>query len=151
MSSLEVIKEHWTDLIYLKHYQNEETNRTQYLKGLVLDYLINGYNDRNMHYLARELYYKGKYKEAIVLFKKHVENKGWKTEQGQSLIYMGDCYNRLGEEENAKKCYSLGFSYDVNRREALIGLAGIFFNNKQWKEAELIYRMCLLITVSILF
>lgn len=131
--------------LYLKHYQNKETNRSQYERGLAIDYIINGYNDRNCHYLARELHYKGRYEKAIELFKKHIENKGWKTEQGQSYIFMGDCYRSLGNDEKAIECYAIGFSYDVKRREGLLGLAKIYYDRKQWRDAEILYKASLLI------
>jgi glycosyltransferase involved in cell wall biosynthesis len=139
------IKEVFCKDIYLKHYQNKQTNREQYLIGLAVDFIINGYNDRNIHYLARELYYKGEHKKAIDLFTMHVKSNGWRTEQGQSYIFMGDCYRYLGNDNKAIECYSIGFSYDVKRREGLLGLAKIYYDNKQWKEAEILYRASLLI------
>ncbi len=136
-------KEEWTDLIYLKHYQNHETNREQYLKGLAIDYAQNPYNDRNCHYFARELYYKGKWKEAIARFQEHIDKKGWKTEQAQSLIFMGDCYKKLGNIEEAKKCYALAQVKDPNRREPYLALADVYCNEKKWVEAERLYRLSL--------
>jgi glycosyltransferase involved in cell wall biosynthesis len=139
------IKEGFCKDIYLKHYQNKQTNREQYLIGLTVDYIINGYNDRNIHYLARELYYKGQYEKAIELFTQHIKSNGWRTEQGQSYIFMGDCYRKLGNDIKAIECYSIGFSYDVKRREGLLGLAKIYYDRKQWKDAEILYRASLLI------
>lgn len=138
-------KEGFCKDIYLKHYQNHETNREQYLSGLAIDYIINGHNDRNCHYLARELYYNGEYEKAINMFRRHIENNGWRTEQGQSYIFMGDCYRRIGNDNKAIECYSIGFSYDVKRREGLLGLAKIYYDRKQWKDAEILYRASLLI------
>lgn len=137
------IKEVFIGSLHLKHYQNTKTIRTQYLKGLAIDYIVNGANDRNLHYLARELYYIGKWNKAIDLFQEHIKLSTWDTEKGQSYIYIGACYRALGLVEEAKKAYSIGFALDVNRREGLIGLASIYQDNKQWKEAEILYRACL--------
>lgn len=135
--------EKWTDLIYLKHYQNPETNRGQYLKGLAIDYIQNPYNDRNCHYFARELYYKEKWNEAIERFKEHIEKPGWITEQGQSYVYMGLCYKALGDRRKAKECFLLSIGLEPNRREPYMELALMYYEDKLWKEAERIYRLVL--------
>jgi glycosyltransferase involved in cell wall biosynthesis/tetratricopeptide (TPR) repeat protein/precorrin-6B methylase 2 len=138
----------FTDKILLKHYQNPETDRRQYLKGLAIDNFQNEYNDRNAHYYARELYYRGWNKSAIEMFKKHIDNPGWHTEQGQSYIFMGNCYERLGDIKAARQCYLLSIELEPNRREAYLSLAGVYYNKKQWLEAERWYRMAISIPKS---
>jgi len=93
----------FTDKILLKHYQNPETLRTQYLKGLAIDNYQNEYNDRNAHYYARELRYRGWHKSAIEMFQRHIDNPGWSTEQGQSLIFMGDSFLDLAKLKRERK------------------------------------------------
>jgi glycosyltransferase involved in cell wall biosynthesis len=137
------LKETVTDKILLKHYQNVETNRTQYLKGLAIDYIQNEYNDRNCHYFARELFYKGKYEKAIKMFQEHLDNPGWETEKGQSLIFMGHCYIYLKERDKAMECYSRAFTKDMNRREPLLAMADVLYREKKWTEASRLYRMTL--------
>jgi len=56
-------------IVKLEHYQNEKTNRSGYLKGLAVDCFKNPENDRNSHYLAREMMYLGRHKSAIKEFK----------------------------------------------------------------------------------
>ena len=56
------------DIIKLEHYQNEQTNRSGYLKGLAIDCYNNPDNDRNSHYFAREMMYLGRFKSAIKEF-----------------------------------------------------------------------------------
>lgn len=142
------LKEVWTNMIYVRHYQNKETDRSQYLKGLIIDYIQNPKNDRVCHYLAREVMGNGKTKEAIELFKKHIEISDWKTEQGQSYIFMGDCYRILGNELEAEKCYSLAFAYDMTRREPLMSWAQIYLDKKNWIYAERLLRLALLIPMT---
>ncbi len=136
-------KSQYTDKIFLKHYQNQETQRGQYLKGLAIDYIRGPYDDRNCHYFARELFYTGKFKEAIKMFEQHIKNHGWRTEQGQSYIFMGDCYKALGDRQKALECYAIAFTYDMNRREGLLSMAGIKYEDKLWNEAERLYRHAL--------
>lgn len=133
------------DKILLKHYQNVETNRTQYLRGLAVDFLQNEYNDRNCHYFARELIYKGFYKTAIDFFRKHISNPGWSTEQGQSYIYIGDCYKYMGDVVKAMENYAIGFTYDMNRREPLINMVDILIERKQYAESERLLKLALTI------
>lgn len=113
------------------------------MKGLALDSIQTNYNDRNCHYYGRELMMRGYYKTAIEIFKKHIDRNGWKTEQAQSLIFMGDCYKKLGNIEEAKKCYALAQVKDPNRREPYLALADVYYNEKKWAEAERLYRLSL--------
>ena len=133
----------FTDKILLKHYQNPETNRTQYLKGLAIDNYQNEYNDRNAHYYARELMYRGYPKSAIEMFQRHIDNPGWSMEQGQSYIYMGNCYQQLGNIRAARQCYLLSTELEPNRREPYLALAGVYYNKKMWREAERLYRLAI--------
>jgi glycosyltransferase involved in cell wall biosynthesis len=133
----------FTDRILLKHYQNPGTDRTQYLKGLAIDNFQNEYNDRNAHYYARELYYRGWHKSAIEMFQKHIDNPGWHTEQGQSFVFMGNCYEKLGNIKAARQCYLLSMEKEPNRREPYIALAGVYYSKQMWNEAERWYRMAI--------
>jgi glycosyltransferase involved in cell wall biosynthesis len=132
----------FTDQILLKHFQNKETNRSQYLPGLALDYCLNPYNDRNTHYLARELMYNKQYEKAIKFFARHLEHQGWLVEQGQSCIYTGDCYKSLGKENEAKEWYYKALGYEL-RREPLIALGQLHFDKKEWREAKAYYELAL--------
>lgn len=136
------------EILLLKHYQNRETNRKGYLKGLAFDSIQTNYNDRNCHYYGRELMFWKYYKTAIDILKLHVDREGWKAEQAQSLIFIGDCYLKLGQEEEAKKYYALAQVKDPNRREPFLSLANFYYDKKQWIEAERLYRLCLTIPES---
>jgi tetratricopeptide (TPR) repeat protein len=133
------------EILLLKHYQNAETNRGGYLKGLAFDSIQTNYNDRNCHYYGRELMYTKRYKTAIDIFKRHIDREGWKKEQAQSLVYIGDCYLALGNIEEAKKSYAYAQVKDPNRREPFLALADLYYNNKQWAEAGRLYRLSLYI------
>jgi len=133
----------FTDKILLKHHQNPETSRTQYLKGLAIDNYQNEYNDRNAHYYARELMYRDRPKSAIEMFQRHIDNPGWMVEQGQSYIFMGNCYERLKNIRGARQCYLLSIELEPNRREAYLALAQTYYNQKRFLEAERWYRVAI--------
>jgi glycosyltransferase involved in cell wall biosynthesis len=119
----------------LEHWQNQETNRTGYLKGLALDCFNNQGNDRNSHYFARECFYHGRYRTAIKEFERHIGMNGWTAERAQSMIFMGDCYGFLNEPELQEELYSKAIFVDSNRREAYVKLAQFYLHNKNYRAA----------------
>lgn len=115
------------DVIKLEHYQNVETNRSGYLVGLAYDIFLDPTNDRNSHYFARELMYKGRYESAISEFKRHIGMNKWATERAQSMIYIGDCLRYLGKEDESFGWYIQAFATEPGRREPLMVLAEYFY------------------------
>jgi len=117
----------------LEHFQNPETNRTGYLKGLALDCFLHQQNDRNSHYFARELMWHGRHKSAIKEFKRHLDISWWPAERGQSMIYIGDCYRVLGDDNSARDWYLKGFEEEPKRREALMRLADMAYSKNDYQ------------------
>lgn len=117
------------DIFKLEHWQNHETNRTGYLKGLALDCFSNPNNDRNSHYFARELMYQGRLHSAIKEFKRHIAMDRWPAEKAQSMIYVGDCYGQLNIPMKQVEWYQKAFELDSSRRESLIKLAYFYKHN----------------------
>jgi tetratricopeptide (TPR) repeat protein len=114
----------------LEHWQNPETNRSGYLRGLALDCFLNPDNDRNSHYFARDLMYSGRYRSAIQEFTRHIEMKRWPAEASQSWVYIGDCHAHLGNQALALRAYHIAFETESNRREPLIRLAEHYYKKK---------------------
>ena len=120
------------DKIKLEHWQNTTTDRKGYLTGLALDCYKHPKNDRHSHYLARELFWRGRYRSSIKEFERHIAmENAWPPEKGQSIIYMGDSYIALGEEKEGLRCYHESFERDGTRREALLRLAVYY-----WKKND---------------
>lgn len=113
-------------ILKLEHWQNEETNRSGYLRGLAVDCFNNPENDRNSHYFARELYWHGRPHSAIKEFERHIAMNRWAAERAQSMIFIGDAQGQLGNIEKQITAYSGAFLIDSNRREALIKLARVY-------------------------
>lgn len=128
------------DIIKLEHYQNEKTNRSGYLTGLALDCFLDQNNDRNSHYLARELMYRNRPKSAIKEFERHISMNRWPAERGQSMIFIGDCSTDFSEKVS---WYSRAFFTDTGRREPLIRLANLFLNEKNYQGAVVYAEACL--------
>ncbi len=114
------------DVFRLEHWQNVETNRGGYLKGLAVDCFNNPDNDRNSHYFAREMMWCGRPASALKEFERHVEMNRWPSERSQSLVFMGDCYGKLGMQDEQVAAYSRAFHIEPRRREPLLRLAGFY-------------------------
>jgi len=124
------------NVIKLEHYQNVETNRSSYLTGLIVDCFKNPENDRNSHYLGRELFYRGKFNSAIKELVRHVAMNKWPTEASESMIYIGDSHQALGHRSLAIASYTKAFDIEPKRREPLMRLAEMYY--KESKAAHVI-------------
>jgi len=122
-------------IIKLEHWQQPNENRGRYLAGLALDCFSNPTNDRNSHYLAREMMYRGRFHSAIAEFQRHTTMNGWIAERAQSYIFMGDCYSYLGDKKNAVTSYQQAINLDGDRREAWIKLAEMYWQDNDLQRA----------------
>jgi glycosyltransferase involved in cell wall biosynthesis len=114
------------NILLLEHFQNQETDRGQYLAGLAYDCWKNkNINDRNSHYLGRELMYKGKYRSAIKELTRHTGMKGWVPEQARSMLFIGDCWQYLGDVEKMKHAYQKSFDMYASR-DPLLAMARFY-------------------------
>lgn len=130
-------------VLKLLHHQNKETSRKSYLVGLAVDCFDNPNNDRNSHYFARELMYRGFTEEAIKEFTRHITIGKWDAERSKSMIYIGDCLIKLGQDEGALSFYHKAFLEYSGRREPLIKLGKYFFDKKDWQKAIIYLEGCL--------
>lgn len=116
-----------TDILKLEHWQNLETNRSGYLRGLAYACVLRPDDDRAAHYLAREKLWTGRPRSALKEFDRHVSMNRWPTEKAQSLIFMGEAYMQLGNEDLAIECWHKAYDIEPGRREPLIKLAQFYF------------------------
>lgn len=118
-------------ILKLEHWQNQETNRTGYLRGLAIDCFNNPEYDRNSHYFARECLYTNRFKTAIKEFERHIAMNRWQTERAQSMLYIADCNLYLGDKDGATFWYLKSFDLEPNRREPLMKLAEMAFKENK--------------------
>lgn len=117
----------------LEHFQNKETDRSGYLRGLALDCLLNPDNDRNSHYFGRELYYRRMWRSAIQELRRHIAMNRWVTERAQSMNFIGECLIQLGQDEEGLQWYFKSLLTEPGRREPLIRLAEYHFSKNNAK------------------
>lgn len=109
-------------VIKLEHFQNHETNRSGYLRGLALDCFLHPENDRNSHYLARELMWSGRPLSALREFERHISMNGWAAERSQSMVFISDILTGLGKTAEAEQWLFKAYQTEAGRREPLIKL-----------------------------
>lgn len=114
-------------VIKLEHWQNQETPRGHYLTGLALAVFEEPENDRNSFYFGRELMYTGRFVSAIAEFERHIAMDRWPAERAQSMIYIGDCLDKMGHGEDALAWYFKAFQVSPNRREPLMRMAEYYY------------------------
>jgi tetratricopeptide (TPR) repeat protein len=115
------------DRLKVEHRQNLETDRSGYLVGLALDCFLNPGNDRNCHYFGRELFWSGRYHSAIHELCRHVAMDKWVTERAQSMVFIGDCWEKLGKGAQASYWWHRACDEDPTRREAFLRFARFYY------------------------
>lgn len=94
-------------------------------------------NARYKFYLANTLRDVGKYEEAIEMFNKRVEMKGWDQEVFYSLYQIGYCFELLQELEVAKISYLKAWENRPSRAEPLYKIAYLCRVAKDYNQAYL--------------
>ncbi len=114
---------------HVHHWPNPFKDRSNYLSLLKLAVKEDPSNDRNMHYLAREYYKYGRWRDAIKSFRKHLSlpTATWSAERAASMRFMARCYLELGEKGWSEVWYLRACAEDPDRREPWIELAKFYF------------------------
>jgi glycosyltransferase involved in cell wall biosynthesis len=125
----------YEDVIKLEHFQNPETNRSHYLRGLAIDTYMNPENDRNSHYFGRELMFTGRHRSAIKELKRHLTMGKMPMENAQSMTFIGDCYKELNMPEQQVEYLNKSILMDGTRREPYLKLAEFYLFNDRFLQA----------------
>lgn len=123
-----VEKQIWTQL-NLHHHPDNTKSRGQYLPLLKLSTQEDPFDDRNAYYYARELFFYGKYDEAAAEFKRHLSlpKATWAPERAASMRYLAKI-----EVDKAEDWLLKAIKEAPGRREALVELAQIQYNQQAW-------------------
>jgi tetratricopeptide (TPR) repeat protein len=76
-------------------------------------------NGRYHFYLANSYYDHGDFKEAIEIYKKHIQLGGWNQEVWYSYYRIGMCYKNIGDIAQAICSWMDGYDYLPDRLEGL--------------------------------
>jgi len=119
------------DVLKIEHYQVPSETRGSYLTGLAYACHIQPENDRNLHYYARELHYRGWPKLALTKFQKHLELSKWDLEKAQSLIFMGDICINAKDDAKAIEHWRKAIEMAPQRRDPWLKLAHYYFTHSR--------------------
>ncbi|MGM9619537.1 MAG: glycosyltransferase [Oscillospiraceae bacterium] len=121
--------------IRVEHHADASKSRSSYLPLLELAVQEEPENDRNMHYLGREYMFHGRYREAIETLERHLRmpTATWDAERAASMRYIARCWRYLGDDDTAELWLYRAWMEDRGRREAMVDLAQLFYEQKRWK------------------
>ncbi len=99
---------------------------------------------RQQFYYGRELYYHGRYQDALSVFETFLENRqGWLENQIDACRHCAYCWYGLGEAEKALEALLSSFAYDLPRAEICCDVAKHFFDRGAWERAAYWYLRAL--------
>ena len=98
-------------------------------------------NPRYLFYLANSYRDLGKYKEAIVIYKKRISVKGWIEELWHSYYSIGNCYLILKDTDMAISFWLQAYEIIPERIENLYKIVSTYRINKQYKLAYEFYKI----------
>jgi glycosyltransferase involved in cell wall biosynthesis len=113
------------------HHTDPTKSRSQYLPLLNMSIKEDPHSDRNAYYYARELFFHGKYDLAIPEFKRHLSlpTATWNAERTSSYRYLAKC-----DPSNAFDYLHKAIDLSPNRREAIVEMAQLMYENKSWAD-----------------
>ena len=121
----------------IEHHADDGKSRGNYLPMLELAVREDPENDRNVHYLGREFFFRGRYEKAVETLRHHLvmETAHWKAERAASMRYIGVSYQAMGDMEQAEAWLKLAAGEAQEQREPLIELAKLYLAGQNWSEA----------------
>jgi hypothetical protein len=102
------------------------------------------FSPRDTYYYARELYYHGKYQEAIERIEIYLDKKGgWIEDTISSCGILALCYYALGNTGKALEAYLRSLAFGKPRAEVCCNIGKHFFDRADWPTAIFWYKSAL--------
>ena len=121
--------QHFLPNFEIHHHADNTKSRSNYLPLLLEDVEENPNNDRNTYYCARELFFYGRFEEAITMFKRHLAmpESIWPPERAWSMRYLAKMIPAEAEHWHMRACaeYPTG-------AEVWTDLAKYYYSKEQW-------------------
>lgn len=118
------------DGLQTHHHPDPTKSRAQYLPLLEMSVKEDPWSDRNTYYYARELFFYGHYAEAGIEFERHLElpTATWAPERAASMRYLAKI-----KPLEAREWLNRAVVQAPGRREALVELAQLAYNESDWQ------------------
>lgn len=99
---------------------------------------------RQQYYYGRELYYHGKYEEAVSVFEQFLLSPdGWIENKIEACSICADCYSRLGKEQTSLTTLLRSMSFDLPRAELCCEIGKYFLEHGNYHIAVYWYEAAL--------
>lgn len=99
---------------------------------------------RHQFYYGRELYYHGRYQEAIQIFEHFLEeDDGWIENKIDACLQLSQCHDALGDSQKAMAALFHSFSLDIPRPEICCAIGLHLLNQKLYNPAIYWYKQAL--------
>ena len=114
----------------IHHHADDSKPRSQYLPLLAQAVQEDPEDDRNAFYYARELYFYGRFQEALDEFKRHLglRRATWAPERAASLRYIAKI-----DLEGTESWLLKAIAQAPGRREPLVELAQAYYTKELWE------------------
>ncbi len=131
--------------IQLDHHPDPGKSRAQYLPLLELAVQEAPEDDRNLHYLGREYYFRGRWQDCISTLRRHLAlpSATWAAERCASMRYIGRSWEALGNRQEARRWYLRAVAEAPGLREPYLELAKFLYREKDW-EGVVYFTACAL-------
>lgn len=91
---------------------------------------------REVYYLAREYWYRGKFEIAASIYEKYLQRAVWLPEKADAYLMLARCYWNLRKYEEARRACYMAIDTNINFKEAFLFLAEMSIPSTavRWKE-----------------
>lgn len=116
----------------LYHYPDASKSRGSYLGLLELAVREEPHDDRSSHYLGREYMYYDMNEQSINELLRHLSlpSAAWKAERAASMRFIGRCYDRLGNREEAHHWFLRACAESPIDREPWVELGKHYYSHQ---------------------
>lgn len=129
----------------IHHHADNSKPRSQYMPLLEQSVKEDPWDDRNAFYYARELFFYGQLDKAKVEFERHLSlpKAVWKPERAASMRYIA----KMHEDFETKREWLIKAHNEApDRREALVDLAQLYYEQEHWFNCSYVAEQALDIT-----
>jgi glycosyltransferase involved in cell wall biosynthesis len=101
-------------------------------------------SDRSLFYYSRELYYAGRYPEAIKGFWAFLaKEEGWKEDKISACLHLSDSCRHAGDEKGRLDSLLTSFRYDLPRADCCCGIGTYYMDRQDYKRAAFWFETAL--------
>jgi len=124
-----------TDMLLVSHHPDPTKSRGQYIDLLELSVKEDPSCPRNAFYYARELTFYSRWVDAVVALNKYLDNPNatWQNERCYAMRLLGQAYEALGDQGQAKVWLERAAVEAPNTREPWVELADLARRTNQWQ------------------